>query len=148
MSSYMAKAETNESQWCVIDAKNQTLGRLATRIASRLRGKHRPEFTPHVDTGDFVIVINAAHIKVTGKKGQGEGKIYITHSGRPGGGKAESFSKMIQRVPERVLEIAVKGMLPKGPMGRKLFTKLKIYAGEQHPHSAQQPKIVDLEKRQ
>lgn len=129
--------ENLDQKWYVIDAADQRLGRLATEVASILRGKNKPTFTPHIDTGDFVIVINAEKIEVTGKKR--EQKLYRRHSGRPGGMKEESFDKLQARLPERIVEQAIKGMLPKNSLGRKLFTKLKVYAGPNHPHQAQQP---------
>ncbi len=134
---------TLERKWYVIDASGQRLGRLATEIAMILRGKNKPTFTPHLDTGDFVIVINAEKVVVTGKKA--EQKIYARHSGRPGGRKEETFAKLQKRIPERIVEHAVKGMLPKNSLGRQLFTKLKVYAGEQHPHSAQKPEILTIQ---
>jgi len=126
-----------EKKWYVVDAADQRLGRLATEIATILRGKNKPIFTPHMDTGDFVIVINAEKVAVTGKKSSQ--KLYRRHSGRPGGMKTETFEKLIVRLPERILETAVKGMLPKNSLGRELFTKLKVYRGPTHPHQAQQP---------
>lgn len=129
--------ENLDQKWYVIDAADQRLGRLATEVASILRGKNKPTFTPHIDTGDFVIVVNAEKIEVTGKKR--EQKLYRRHSGRPGGMKEESFDKLQARLPERIVEQAIKGMLPKNSLGRKLFTKLKVYAGPNHPHQAQQP---------
>ena len=137
MRTYVAKPSTIKRDWFVVDADGLTLGRLATEIASRLRGKHKPEYTPFMDTGDYIIVINAAKIKVTGNKTQD--KIYYHHTGFPGGIKAESFDKLIVRKPEQVLETAVRGMLPKGPLGRAMFRKLKVYAGSTHDHGAQQP---------
>lgn len=134
--------ETLDQQWFVVDAANQRLGRLASEIAMILRGKRKPCYTPHMDTGDFVIVINAEKVAVTGKKS--EQKVYRRHSGRPGGMKEESFDKLQKRIPERIIEKAVKGMLPKNTLGRKLFTKLKVYAGENHPHQAQQPQVLNL----
>ncbi|MCS6960841.1 MAG: 50S ribosomal protein L13 [Pseudanabaenaceae cyanobacterium SKYGB_i_bin29] len=129
-------------KWYLIDAEGQRLGRLAARIAMILRGKDKPTYTPHLDTGDYVIVINADKVVVTGKKRTQ--KIYRRHSGRPGGMKMETFAKLIERLPARVLEHAVKGMLPKGTLGRHLFTKLKVYAGPHHPHSAQQPEVLQI----
>jgi large subunit ribosomal protein L13 len=126
-----------EHEWFLIDAEGQRLGRLSSAIAMILRGKNKPTYTPHLDTGDFVIVINADKVAVTGKKGAQ--KIYRRHSGRPGGMKEETFDKLIKRLPERIIETAVKGMLPKNRLGRDLFTKLKVYAGPSHPHEAQQP---------
>jgi large subunit ribosomal protein L13 len=131
-----------KKQWYVVDAADQRLGRLASEIAMILRGKNKPTYTPHLDTGDFVIVINAEKVVVTGKKG--EQKLYRRHSGRPGGMKVESFNKLQARLPERIIEQAVKGMLPKNTLGRQLFTKLKVYAGGSHPHQAQQPQILTI----
>ena len=142
MKTYAAKASTIERKWYVVDATGKTLGRLASELAARLRGKHKPEYTPHVDTGDFFIVLNAGQLKVTGNKTTD--KMYHHHTGYPGGIKSESFEKLQARQPERVLEKAVKGMLPKGPLGRKMFTKLKVYAGAEHPHAAQHPEETDL----
>jgi large subunit ribosomal protein L13 len=141
MKTYTAKADF-EHKWVVVDAQNKILGRLATQIAMRLRGKHHPEYTPHIDTGDFVVVVNAAKLRVTGRKA--ERKIYYRHSGYPGGLKTTNFAKLQAAKPELVLEKAVKGMLPKGPLGYAMLRKLKVYAGETHPHSAQQPKTVEL----
>jgi large subunit ribosomal protein L13 len=132
-----------EREWYVIDAADQRLGRLATEIALILRGKNKPYYTPHMDTGDFVIVVNAEKVAVTGKKRFQ--KVYRRHSGRPGGMKEETFDKLQKRLPERIVEQAVKGMLPKNSLGRKLFTKLKVYTGPTHPHSAQQPKELQLQ---
>lgn len=126
--------------WYVIDAEGQRLGRLAAGIAMILRGKNKPTYTPHLDTGDFVVVINAEKVAVTGKKSSQ--KLYRRHSGRPGGMKEETFDKLIKRVPERIIEHAVKGMLPKNTLGRQLFTKLKVYSGADHPHAAQQPQTI------
>lgn len=134
--------ETLEQQWYVVDAADQRLGRLASAIAMILRGKNKPTFTPHMDTGDFVIVINAEKVVVTGKKPQQ--KLYRRHSGRPGGMKVETFEKLQARLPERIIEKAVKGMLPKNSLGRKLFTKLKVYAGPNHPHMAQKPEVLTI----
>jgi len=134
--------ETLDRQWFVIDAEGQRLGRLATEIAMILRGKNKATFTPHLDTGDFVVVINAEKIVVTGKKS--EQKLYRRDSGRPGGMKVETFSQLQARIPERILEKAVKGMLPKNTLGRKLFTKLKVYTGAVHPHDAQQPQTLAI----
>ena len=142
MRTYSAKLETVERDWYVVDATDRPLGRLASEIAKRLRGKHKPVFTPHVDTGDYIIVINAEKIGVTGKKRTD--KIYYRHSGYPGGIKSMSLEKMLARVPERVLEIAVKGMLPKGPLGRAMYRKLRVYAGGDHKHAAQQPKTLSI----
>jgi large subunit ribosomal protein L13 len=126
----------------VIDAEGRALGRIATRAASVLRGKHRPDYTPHQDTGDFVVIINAAKLKLTGNKA--EDKIYYRHTGYPGGIRTTSAGKMLSSRPERLLEIAVRGMLPKNRLGRRLFTKLKVYRGGEHPHSAQQPAAIEL----
>lgn len=131
-----------ERSWWLIDAENQTLGRMATEIARRLRGKHKPEYTPHVDTGDFIVVINADKVRVTGNKENA--KIYWRHSGYPGGIKGTNVSDMRQTHPERIVEIAVKGMLPKNPLGRAMYRKLKVYAGSEHPHAAQQPQTLEL----
>ena len=131
-----------DRQWFLGDAENQTLGRLATEVASVLRGKTKPNFTPHLDTGDFVIVVNAEKIKVTGKKA--EQKLYRKHSGRPGGMKVESFNSLQARIPERIVEKAIKGMLPHNSLGRQLFRKLKVYKGSDHPHAAQEPKALNL----
>ena len=131
-----------QRSWWIIDAENQTLGRLATEIARRLRGKHKPEYTPHVDTGDYVVVINADKVRVTGNKTTG--KIYYRHSGYPGGIKGISFEHLQEKHPERIIEKAVKGMLPRNPLGRAMFRKLKVYAGPEHPHSAQQPEPINL----
>jgi large subunit ribosomal protein L13 len=131
-----------EHNWYLIDAADQRLGRLASEVAMLLRGKRKPEYTPHLDTGDFVIVINAEKIAVTGKKRTQ--KVYRCHSGRPGGMKTETFAKLQQRIPERIIEQAIKGMLPKCSLGRQLFTKLKVYAGPDHPHAAQKPQVLIL----
>lgn len=136
----LPKLETLEKQWYVIDAAGQRLGRLASEIAMILRGKNKPIYTPHIDTGDFVIVINADKVVVTGKKPKQ--KLYHRHSGRPGGMKVETFEKLQVRLPERIVEKAVKGMLPKNSLGRQLFTKLKVYRGPNHPHQAQQPETL------
>ncbi|PSF39408.1 50S ribosomal protein L13 [Aphanothece hegewaldii CCALA 016] len=133
---------TLEKKWYVIDAADQRLGRLASEIAMILRGKNKPTYTPHLDTGDFVIVINAQKVVVTGKKS--EQKLYRRDSGRPGGMKVETFNKLQARLPERIIEHAVKGMLPKNTLGRQLFTKLKVYAGGSHPHQAQSPSNLVL----
>jgi large subunit ribosomal protein L13 len=142
MKTYTAKAGQVEHGWFVVDAQNKVLGRLAVQIASRLRGKHKPTYTPHVDTGDFIVVVNASKLRVTGRKG--ERKIYYRHSGFPGGIKETTFDKLHAAYPERVLKTAVKGMLPKGPLGYAMLRKLKIYAGDTHPHSAQQPKNLEI----
>lgn len=142
MKTFSAKAETVTREWFVVDAEDKVLGRIASDIASRLRGKHKPEYTPHVDTGDYIVVINAEKVRVTGRKATD--KMYYHHTGYIGGIKEISFDKLIQKAPERAIETAVKGMLPKGPLGRAMLKKLKIYAGTQHPHSAQQPKELTL----
>ena len=129
-------------RWFVIDARDQVLGRVATEAAQLLRGKTKPSFTPHVDCGDFVVIVNAEHVKLTGSKEKN--KVYYRHSGYPGGIRTTNFSKMQARFPGRALEKAVKGMLPKGPLGYKMLKKLKCYAGAAHPHSAQQPKTLDI----
>lgn len=144
MKTYSASTETVEHKWYVVDASGKVLGRLATQIAKYLRGKHKPEFTPHADTGDYVIVINAADIKVTGNKEQD--KIYYTHSGYPGGLKEKTFEKLQEKDATRVIELAVKGMMPKNPLGREMLRKLKVYAGAEHPHTAQQPTEINLTK--
>jgi len=142
MKTYTAKAGEVEHGWVVVDAQDKVLGKLATQIAVRLRGKHKPEYTPHVDTGDYVVVVNAAKVRVTGRKT--ERKIYYRHSGYPGGLKVTNFAKLRAARPERVLRHAVKGMLPKGPLGYAMLKKLKVYAGGTHPHSAQQPKVLEI----
>ena len=142
MKTFTAKPETVQRDWYVVDAAGKTLGRLATEIASRLRGKHKPEYTPHVDTGDYIIVVNCEKVAVTGNKASD--KMYYRHSGYPGGIREISFEKLIARKPEMVIEKAVKGMLPKGPLGRAMFRKLKVYAGSEHQHTAQQPKVLDI----
>ncbi|KLV06369.1 50S ribosomal protein L13 [Photobacterium sp. MCCC 1A19761] len=142
MKTFVAKPETVKRDWYVVDAEGKTLGRLATEIASRLRGKHKPEYTPHVDTGDYIVVINAEKVAVTGAKRTD--KMYHHHTGYIGGLKSISFDKLIAKKPEMVIEIAVKGMLPKGPLGRAMYRKLKVYAGAEHNHAAQQPKVLDI----
>lgn len=142
MKSYIAKPDTIKRDWYVVDSEGKTLGRLATEIATRLRGKHKPEYTPFMDTGDYVIVINAAKVVVTGNKTND--KMYHSHSGFPGGIKSLSFKELIASKPEKVIESAVHGMLPKGPLGRAMFRKLKVYAGATHDHAAQQPKVLDI----
>ncbi|WP_027874554.1 50S ribosomal protein L13 [Spongiibacter marinus] len=137
MKTFSAKPNDVTRDWFVVDAADKTLGRLASEIAHRLRGKHKPEYTPHVDTGDYIVVVNAEKIRVTGKKTTD--KIYHHHTGYPGGLKSISFEKLIDKAPERVIQGAVKGMLPKNPLGRAMFKKLKVYAGAEHPHTAQQP---------
>jgi len=139
---YLPPQASIERDWYLVDATDKRLGRLATEVAMILRGKKKPEFTPHMDTGDFVIIINAEKVAVTGKKRTQ--KLYRRHSGRPGGMKTETFAKLQQRLPERILEHAIKGMLPKNSLGKQLFTKLKVYAGPTHPHEAQQPKEITI----
>ncbi|NJN29090.1 MAG: 50S ribosomal protein L13 [Synechococcales cyanobacterium RM1_1_8] len=131
-----------EKQWYVVDAADQRLGRLSTEVATVLRGKNKPTYTPHLDTGDFVVIINADKIRVTGRKPQQ--KLYRRHSGRPGGMKTETFEKLQVRLPERILEQAIRGMLPKTRLGRQLFRKLKVYAGPEHPHAAQNPQTLTI----
>ena len=138
MKTFSAKPNDVTRDWFVVDAADKTLGRLASEIAHRLRGKHKPEYTPHVDTGDYIVVVNAEKVRVTGKKTTD--KIYHHHTGYPGGLKSISFEKLIDKAPERVIQGAVKGMLPKNPLGRAMFKKLKVYAGAEHPHTAQQPR--------
>ena len=142
MKTLSAKPESVKRDWYVVDAAGKTLGRLSSEIASRLRGKHKPEYTPHVDTGDYIVIVNAEKIAVTGKKTSD--KMYHRHSGYIGGLKSISFDKLIVKAPEQIIEIAVKGMLPKGPLGREMFKKLKVYAGEVHPHTAQQPQALEI----
>lgn len=142
MKTYSAKPHEVDQNWLLMDADGQVLGRMATVIATRLRGKHKAEYTPHVDTGDYVVVINAEKVKVTGNKARD--KLYHSHSGYPGGLTSVSFEKMIEKTPEKVIRAAVKGMLPRTPLGRAMFKKLKVYAGSEHPHSAQQPQSVQL----
>ena len=142
MKTYTAKPETVERDWYVVDAAEKTLGRLATEIAHRLRGKHKPEYTPHVDTGDYIVVINAEKVRVTGKKVTD--KTYYRHTGYPGGLKSMSFEGLIEHAPERVIETAVKGMLPRNPLGRAMYRKLKVYAGTEHPHAGQQPQPLEI----
>jgi large subunit ribosomal protein L13 len=142
MKTLSAKPESVKRDWYVVDATGKTLGRLSTEIARRLRGKHKPEFTPHVDTGDYIVVINAEKVQVTGKKAKD--KMYHRHTGYVGGLKSVNFAKLIDTAPVRVIETAVEGMLPKGPLGRVMFSKLKIYAGSAHPHAAQQPQILEI----
>jgi large subunit ribosomal protein L13 len=142
MKTYSAKPQNVEHNWLLVDAEGQTLGRIATEIATRLRGKHKPEYTPHVDTGDFVVVINAEKVRVTGNKAKD--KMYHHHTGFPGGLKSFSFEKLIDRAPDRVLKLAIKGMLPRTPLGRAMLKKLKVYAGNEHPHAAQQPQALQL----
>ncbi|MDQ3556890.1 MAG: 50S ribosomal protein L13 [Gemmatimonadota bacterium] len=142
MKTYSVKAGEIEHRWFVVDAENKVLGRLATEIARVLRGKHKPTFTPHLDTGDYVVVINADKVRLTGRKA--DQKSYFTHSGFMGGEKFIPFRTMIAKHPERVIELAVKGMLPKNALGRQMRGKLKVYAGTEHPHQAQQPETLNL----
>ena len=142
MKSFMASPATIERKWYVIDAQGQTLGRLSSEIAKILRGKNKPTFTPHVDTGDNVIVINAEKIKVTGKKM--DQKIYYNHSDYPGGMRETTLKEMLEKKPTDVITLAVKGMLPKGPLGRTMITKLHVYAGAEHPHAAQKPEALEI----
>lgn len=142
MKTYSAKPETVKRSWYVVDAKGKTLGRLASRVAAILRGKHKPEYTPHVDTGDYVIIINAEQIHVTGKKV--EDKMYYHHTEYPGGLKSTNFKDLNKKFPERILEGAIKGMLPKNPLGRDMYRKLKVYAGAEHQHTAQQPEALEV----
>lgn len=142
MKTFSAKPAEVQRGWFLVDAKGKTLGRLASEIARRLKGKHKPEYTPHVDTGDYIVVINAEQVAVTGRKL--EQKVYYRHSGYPGGLKEETLGKLLQRKPISVLELAIKGMLPKNPLGRAMFRKLNVYAGGEHPHAAQQPQQLDI----
>ena len=142
MKTYSAKVGEVEHGWYVVDAQNKVLGRLASQIAMRLRGKHKAEYTPHVDTGDFVVVVNVSKLRVTGRKP--ERKIYYRHTGYPGGLRQTPLGKMQAARPERVLQKAVKGMLPKGPLGYAMIRKMKMYAGTEHPHAAQQPKPLQI----
>lgn len=142
MKTFTATPSTITRDWYVIDATDKVLGRLASEVARRLRGKHKPIFTPHMDTGDYIIIVNAEKIRVTGVKGQN--KIYYDHSGFPGGMKEISFDKLIKKAPTTVIERAVKGMLPKGPLGRAMHRKLKVYTGPNHSHTAQQPQTLDI----
>ena len=140
---YLPPLDSLEHKWYVVDATDMRLGRLASEIAMILRGKNKPTYTPHIDTGDFVIVVNAEKVAVTGKKRTQ--KLYRRNSGRPGGMKTETFAKLQDRLPERIIEQAVKGMLPKNSLGRQLFTKLKVYAGDSHPHQAQKPETLTIQ---
>jgi large subunit ribosomal protein L13 len=142
MKTYSAKPETVKRDWYVVDASGKTLGRLATELARRLRGKHKPEYTPHVDTGDYLVVVNADKVAVTGRKEQN--KFYHHHTGYIGSLKTTNLAKLRAKAPERIIEIAVKGMLPKNPLGRAMFRKLKVYAGAEHQHAAQQPQPLDI----
>ena len=142
MTTFSAKPAEVKRDWYVVDADGKTLGRLSTELARRLRGKHKAEYTPHVDTGDYIIVINAEKVRVTGNKEQD--KIYYKHTGYIGNMKSVSLGKLRQTYPERIIETAVKGMLPKNPLGRAMFKKLKVYAGEAHGHQAQQPRLLEI----
>lgn len=142
MKTFVAKPHEVAREWFVINAKDKVLGRVASEVARRLRGKHKPEFTPHVDTGDYIIIVNAANVIVTGNKSQD--KKYFRHTTYPGGIRETNFEKMQARFPGRALQKAVKGMLPKGPLGYAMIKKLKVYAGTEHPHTAQQPKLLEL----
>lgn len=142
MKTISANPQTVKRDWYVVDASGKTLGRLAAEIAHRLRGKHKAEFTPHVDCGDYIVVTNCEKVTVTGNKAKN--KIYYRHTGYIGGIKEISFEKLIDKAPERAIQFAVKGMLPRGPLGRAMFKKLKVYAGEQHPHAAQQPQELNI----
>lgn len=142
MKTFSAKPESVTREWFVVDASGKTLGRLATEIASRLRGKHKPIYTPHVDTGDYIVVVNASKLVVTGNKAQD--KMYWHHTGFPGGIKGVNYTKLAAEKPALPLEIAVRGMLPKGPLGRDMLSKLKVYAGAEHPHAAQQPQELTI----
>ncbi|MBJ7474024.1 MAG: 50S ribosomal protein L13 [Betaproteobacteria bacterium] len=142
MKTFSAKSHEVKREWFVIDATDKVLGRVASEVAHRLRGKHKPEFTPHVDTGDYIVVINAAKLRVTGNKGLQ--KTYFRHTGYPGGIYETNFDKMQAKFPGRVLEKAVKGMLPKGPLGYAMIKKLKVYGDNNHPHAAQQPSVLEL----
>ena len=142
MKTYSAKPGAVNNDWYVVDAQGKVLGRLAAQIATRLRGKHKPEYTPHVDTGDYIVVVNASKIRVTGNKA--EDKKYYRHTGYPGGIREINFAKLHAKYPGRVLQKAVKGMLPKGPLGNAMLKKLKVYAEGAHPHSAQQPKALEI----
>lgn len=143
MKTFTAKSETVQRDWLIVDATGQTLGRLASELASRLRGKHKPEFTPNVDTGDYLVVVNAEKIAVKGEN-KPKDKMYYHHSEYPGGLKQASYADMMAKNPCKVIELAVKGMLPKNPLGRDMFRKLKVYSGAEHPHAAQQPKAIQF----
>lgn len=144
MKTFSAKGHEVKRDWWLVDASDKILGRLATEIARRLRGKHKAEFTPHVDTGDYIVVTNAEKVTVTARKAKN--KIYHHHTGFPGGIKSVNFETLQKKHPERILELAVKGMLPKNSLGREMYKKLKIYAGNEHPHAAQQPKQLVIEE--
>jgi large subunit ribosomal protein L13 len=142
MKTFSAKSETVQRDWYVVDATDKILGRLATAVASRLRGKHKPEYTPHVDTGDYIVIVNASKLRVTGKKL--EDKMYHRYTGYIGNLKSKPLGEMMESTPERVIELAVKGMLPRNSLGRQMFGKLKVFAGPEHVHEAQQPKALEL----
>ena len=142
MKTFSAKSHEVKRDWYVVDASGKVLGRVAAEVARRLRGKHKPEFTPHVDTGDYIVVVNVDKLRVTGNKSKD--KLYHRHSTYPGGIYTTSFEKLQAKHPERVLELAVKGMLPKGPLGYAMLRKMKVYAGGEHPHTAQQPKTLQI----
>ncbi|HHC74611.1 MAG TPA: 50S ribosomal protein L13 [Thiothrix sp.] len=142
MKTFSAKPAEVKRDWYVVDAEGKTLGRLASEVARRLRGKHKPEYTPHVDTGDYIVIINAAKVRVTGNKTQN--KMYYRHTGYIGNMKSNNFAEMIDKHPERVIELAVKGMLPKNPLGRAMYRKMKVYAGSEHQHEAQQPQALEV----
>ncbi|HEL8471851.1 TPA: 50S ribosomal protein L13 [Legionella pneumophila] len=144
MKTFSAKGNEVKRDWFVVDASEKVLGRLATEIARRLRGKHKAEYTPHVDTGDYIIVTNAEKVVVTGRKFKN--KMYHHHTGFPGGIKSASFEKLQDKNPTKIIELAVKGMLPKNPLGREMYRKLKVYDGSEHPHTAQQPKQLEIEE--
>ena len=143
MKTYVATPDNRERNWLVVDASGKTLGRLATRVAEVLRGKNKPDYTPHIDVGDFVVVVNAEKVAVTGNKR--EQKLYHRYSGYPGGLRSRSLGQMLERRPEEVIRLAVKGMLPRGPLGRAQLRKLKVYAGPDHPHAAQKPKPLEID---
>ncbi|MBD3183568.1 50S ribosomal protein L13 [Candidatus Poribacteria bacterium] len=142
MKTYIPKAESINKKWYVVDAKGKTLGRLATKVAAILRGKHKPDFTPHMDVGDYVIVVNAEKVQLTGRKSQQ--KMYYNHSGYPGGIKEISYTELLNRKPEQVVTIAVKGMLPHNKLGRKITKHLKVYSGPDHPHNSQKPEPLQI----
>ena len=142
MPTFSAKPAEVDRSWYVVDADGKTLGRLSSEIARRLRGKHKPEYTPHVDTGDYIVVVNAEKVNVTGNKRKG--KMYHRHSGFPGGLKSMTFDEMMERAPTRAIELAVKGMLPRGPLGRAMLRKLRVYAGPEHQHAAQMPQPLEI----
>ena len=143
MKTYMPSAKNIERKWYVVDATGLTLGRLASQVAAILRGKNKPTFTPFMDMGDYVIIVNASKVKLTGKKEQN--KVYVTHTGQPGGRKETSYKEMMAKKPEQVVKLAVKGMLPKNKLGREMIKKLKVYAGPEHMHQAQQPEVLKIE---